>query len=738
MTVDAIDTQSETLRNNLRPSLQKFSDLIRGTSKKETRQFTIEVLLTSKWDSKKNNILRKALAKFESEVHGATGIGPFGDYRFRSGKPQIQSNAMIKREVIQQRQGHDFFSYPPFYVFPDEETAEVCIGFGVMCDRLFVGYINEAFTNMEHTCDVLLIENSKVLIIGKSSSAAPDLRVYTDEKTAIKLQQAKVLHDTMLMRVQEGQEFYLWIRDPNDDSKTFRIRGLAHADRRGLKGDFNFHVSVIASSTQDMKKCFGHFLKHQAWHLKEVQCRWRLKLSPVLSDAGYRRKIVTTHIICSPSEFPHVQPWQPSLLLQDPDKFPAQRLNSLTEGRVSNKIFGKWSVFVIQAGIRGHPMNRQQKDFLTHCDCFHGRINLLHGGVGTGKTEILARAGFLYLRCDVKVMFLGPTNHCVLDLLNHFLRTIKEIRELGDEHKKPTNIILARPSRLYQRHIQKAIVDKEHELIPDNNSVDAAFLNDVNSYYARHNVANDLGIDKDLLEEYTLAGQVAKRARDEASVLLGIYPPYNAKTQRLNHPQDELTDEADTPSSSENSKAVKKTVTSAIPPTPTTNNARTNDKKVDPYSLYVNGKVNLWAEIKRLMEKTGSLADVEKDMLQHALRKCGDVVVEEAHVMIGTSMSSTNRIYKKFGAGAPVVLIEDENNRDDESHGWMPIANMEHRDRIFGRIIAAGDLRLRPTVVSHNNSPPVNEFSGQLSTSFFERAMRAGVRPVTLQFQYRT
>ena len=83
------------------------------------------------------------------------------------------------------------------------------------------------------------------------------------------------------------------------------------------------------------------------------------------------------------------------------------------------------------------------------------------------------------------------------------------------------------------------------EQIPENDTVDATYLNNVNGHYARHKVANDLGVDKDLLEKYTLSGQVAKRARDDASVLLGVYPPYNATTQRLDHPnEDETTNEA--------------------------------------------------------------------------------------------------------------------------------------------------------------------------------------------------
>ena len=70
---------------------------------------------------------------------------------------------------------------------------------------------------MEHTCDVLHIEKNKLLLIRKTSSAAPELLAFADENIAVKLQQAKVLNETVLLRMREGQEFNMWIRDPDDD-----------------------------------------------------------------------------------------------------------------------------------------------------------------------------------------------------------------------------------------------------------------------------------------------------------------------------------------------------------------------------------------------------------------------------------------------------------------------------------------------------------------------------------------
>jgi len=93
-----------------------------------------------------------------------------------------------------------------------------------------------------------------------------------------------------------------------------------------------------------------------------------------------------------------------------------------------------------------------------------------------------------------------------------------------------------------------------------------------------------------------------------------------------------------------------------------------------------------------------------------------------------------------FGKNAKgIILIRDEDPKELEVNGWIPLTKMEHANKIQG-IIVCGDLaQLRGTVLSATDVPGWNEFCLQLETPYAARlvAMRHPVLKLTEQRRFR-
>ena len=167
MSVQAIPFVDEETANELRAPLQYISQFLMGRSKTKTRHWTMELLMTSKWDTERNNSAREEVVKFETAAVKPHSLGPFVNYKHGSGKPQLQSNSMLNCECISKRQKHDFFTFPRMIAFPDARIGQIMLGYGIEVNRLYDGMVYTAFTNMEHRGELFWVENSRVLVIGK-------------------------------------------------------------------------------------------------------------------------------------------------------------------------------------------------------------------------------------------------------------------------------------------------------------------------------------------------------------------------------------------------------------------------------------------------------------------------------------------------------------------------------------------------------------------------------------------
>ncbi|KAH8426479.1 uncharacterized protein LDX57_004214 [Aspergillus melleus] len=124
-----------------------------------------------------------------------------------------------------------------------------------------------------------------------------------------------------------------------------------------------------------------------------------------------------------------------------------------------------------------------------------------------------------------------------------------------------------------------------------------------------------------------------------------------------------------------------------------------------------------------------------------AFKKACKQVIREASVIVSTNNNMGDpMIASNFGDTADgIFVIRDEDPKELEPNGWIPITKLRAGPRIKG-IISCGDKeQLRPTVLSLQSSLRYNEFAQQLAVPFSKRliAMHHPVQRLTEQFRFR-
>ena len=97
-------------------------------------------------------------------------------------------------------------------------------------------------------------------------------------------------------------------------------------------------------------------------------------------------------------------------------------------------------------------------------------------------------------------------------------------------------------------------------------------------------------------------------------------------------------------------------------------------------------------------------------------------------------------IASNFGNFAQgIFVIRDEDPKEVESNGWIPITKLGAGSNIKGIITYGDQKQLRPMVLSLQSSHLFNEFAQQLAIFFPARLIAMGhpVRKLTEKFRFR-
>lgn len=140
--------------------------------------------------------------------------------------------------------------------------------------------------------------------------------------------------------------------------------------------------------------------------------------------------------------------------------------------------------------------------------------------------------------------------------------------------------------------------------------------------------------------------------------------------------------------------------------------------------------------------KTMSPKDWDEDdrrKVKYALRCVLSMIITEARVVISTNNNlAGGLVHKDFGSNArTIILIRDEDPKELEASGWVPITKMEHSDKISRMILVGDPKQLQQTVISHTVGKKVNDFSPQLLLSLMSRLMMNKAEVKSLVRQYR-
>ncbi|KAJ9246999.1 hypothetical protein DTO207G8_8459 [Paecilomyces variotii] len=673
---------------------------------------------------------------------------PWDMYRSPSGQPQTQWNQWISRQVIHERSG-GMIKYPSFVSFPDLSTAAIALCYGSFVEWRREKEVYSELSRSQHQVAFVNVADKGILAVIKF--AEPKL----------KQQEAFRLKDGDLLRMS--------FRAPgNATAKHSRCAAMAIPDLFNLPYGQDSLLLVLGKRLEFFKS-FAVEVGQQLQYLPTT-------VVVNIPERGAQRQVDAINRLCGMTNTAdHLQRWRKLFLNQHSGERPRidpTKCLEKSDEEIDN---------VIQSMIDLPKMSwsEEQVQCLKSCRSFPEGMLLMQGFPGAGKTYTLVAMAKIFLDLGMHVIFSTPTHYAA----DAICQTMEKFN--GDTGSRLDPLRTYRESS--EVHALKSRGIEDPHVSGETHAEEFGPLDDLTSDFATTSVANDNSTVKN-------TGNPQQRTLPTCEeILSSIFPDLFSKKEHnvsVNTPEDDGTSESlehkfepreysegtqlqmielaqsirkgvedrcyGLPRMSLEARAVRAALDAEVTGTALVGHYPSAEqiavsKGVPPEDAYDAGfeegeEADMFAELRKylqLMQEQPMSAWDKEDRRKADLcfKKVCQHVMGQASLIVSTNNNLASSIpARHFGEGAKgIILIRDEDPKELEPNGWIPLAKMDHADKIQG-VVLCGDLKqLQPTVLSAKEEPGYNEFALQLETSFAARLMKMGhpVLQLTEQRRFR-
>ncbi|KAI9369379.1 P-loop containing nucleoside triphosphate hydrolase protein [Aspergillus egyptiacus] len=613
-------------------------------------------------------------------------------YRSAMGRPLTQWNSMAERKAV-----HDNdkpIQYPSQTGFSNVKEAAIILANGANLEhqREFEYYLNLA--KFEHKIGFVHIANGSILVI-------------------VRFQKPEDVDIPEQFRIREQSVAKIAFKHPTRDQASNdddNISAVSIPNFYVLKGGQNCTFLVSKKSRNICEDLAVPPGKHMPMYTAHIVV--------TVPSAGAQRQVDAVNRLCGLTEGPDLSRWHSVLLNK---KAGDRTIHDPTEGLDIDASLVATAQQKIIHGL-GIEWSDDQKECLLAACKFAERVMIIQGLPGVGKTFLLIALTYFYRKLGLHVLVCTPSHYAAdayCQVLEGFLGVAKNIED--PQIIEPLRVY--RESSEYNaykartRPTADAFEENLEEDGPNNTANGTQFetvplpdlpvgeqvmLQELSEAFYKRQQTKHYG-----LPEKSLRAKVVSEAERGLRVLMGHY----SSEEQVELSQELL-------------------------------NMMQYDGDVSRIPL--GDEVDMFAELRRFLDKLKESPiheweDDERRKCELAFRKCAEAIMEDTGLLVCTNNNAgSNLVASHFGLNAKgIIVIRDEDTKELEVNGWIPVAKLAAADKVTGVILVGDRKQLKPTVLSHQGPPFYNEFSEQMTLSLTERLLRTGHPCLTLSEQRR-
>ncbi|GAE00293.1 predicted protein [Paecilomyces variotii No. 5] len=665
---------------------------------------------------------------------------PWDMYRNLSGQPQTQWNQWISRKVIHEGSG-GLIKYPAFVSFPDLSTAAISLCYGAFLEWKREKEIYSEMSKEQHEVAFVRVAEKGILAVLKF--AEPKVRQ----------QEA--------FRLKDGDLVRLSFRPPGKaTAKHSRCAAMAIPDMFSLPYGTDSLLLVLGNRLE----FFESFAVEVGQKLRYIPATVIVNIP----EKGAQRQIDAVNRLCGMVDADeHLQRWRKVFLNQHSGK-----CQLLDPTRCLDKSDDEVNTVIESTiAIPNMTWSDEQIECLKSCRSFPEGMLLVQGFPGAGKTYTLVAMARIFLELGMHVVFSTPTHYAA-----------DAICETVEKYNKDTGFKLD-PLRVYRENSEvhawksRGIVEDQYADRPSEHD-EFGPLDDITSTVDDMSVGPNVSVGKDA--ENIQLRQIQRGFPTINEILADIFPESFPQTEdrpsvhgqedtATSEPQDSKFEAREYSQGTqlqmiELAQSIRKNAENRCYGLPRLSlEARavqaaldaeaSGEKLIDyypsaeqiavsrgipPEDAYEAGsgqgeEADMFAELRKYLQlmqtkPINSWDEEDRRKSDLSFKKVCQYVMSQASLIVSTNNNLGSSIpARHFGKHAKgIILIRDEDPKEVEPNGWIPLAKMDHANKVQG-IILCGDLKqLQPTVISAKEDPGWNEFSLQLETSFAARLIKTG------------
>ena len=518
----------------------------------------------------------------------------------------------------------------------------------------------------------------------------------------------QTIFESIRLRMKDGSVFQVSIKCISTN-EVVNVTVIAHTEQLALRSKHDFHCSVLESSLDEKtRRLLDSMLTKDPDKLDLDLHTVRVLMKDRQTD--YKKLISATERLTINPKNQLLQDLHYLMMQQNMKGMVRRSFANLGEGdsaETKSKLhatLAKAKQEVIKKGALGHKLFKCQIDAIHVCDYFRARANVIHGPPGTGKTMVQSLCAIVYLKADVRVLLMAPTNDTVENSVESILPHLDHHGLLRD----PDFILVIGQSTIYQGHQLRALRREadnvkaaEDDALNQGQDIDEVNVDFENELYAyrEYHRQSDGNFRSDDYVNFTLLAHTIRTAFKNQCVLLAAYPTWNAETKKFMSDVDKA-------------KA----------------NITAPETELD---MYREVRKLAWIDQKEC-------SDLERAQRRHAFKVCGDDIMSIANVLVATSTTAMSKQYQEFGKNRPVVAFFDEAAKEFEIRVSQAFVNIKHGENIRGITLIGDHYQSKPVWISATGSPMLNEFVKQGRLSLLARFFRNSFPAISLDTSTRS